>query len=34
MEKGLMGILQAAYACIMREKVVQYNKMIEGVGSV
>lgn len=33
-EKGLMRILQAAYAWIMREKEVQYNKMIEGVVSV
>lgn len=29
-----MRILQAAYAWIMREKEVQYNKMIEGVVSV
>lgn len=33
-EKGLMRILQAVYACIMREKEVQFNKMIEGVVSV
>lgn len=33
-KEGLMRILQAAYACIMRKKVVQYNKMIEDVVSV
>lgn len=29
-----MRIIQAAYACIMRETKVLYNKMIEGVVSV
>lgn len=33
-EKGLMRVLQAAYACIMREIEVQHNKMIDGGVSV